>query len=55
MEMWTAFGTCFRETKMERMTGFEPAILGLGSRCSTTEPHPLVERPCILLRLPTYL
>src|SRR5690606_18163667 len=26
---------------MERMTGFEPAALGLGSRCSTTELHPL--------------
>ncbi len=27
---------------MERMTGFEPAIHGLGSRCPTARPHPLV-------------
>lgn len=27
---------------LERATGFEPAVLGLGSRCSTTEPHPLI-------------
>ena len=26
---------------MERKTGFEPATLGLGSQCSTTEPLPL--------------
>jgi hypothetical protein len=26
---------------MERKTGFEPATLGLGSRCSTTELLPL--------------
>ena len=25
---------------MERVTGLEPATLGLGSRCSTTELHP---------------
>jgi hypothetical protein len=25
---------------LERATGFEPATLGLGSRCSTTELHP---------------
>ncbi len=27
---------------LERATGFEPAALGLGSRCSTPELHPLV-------------
>lgn len=27
---------------MERMTGFEPATHGLGSRCPTTGLHPLV-------------
>ncbi len=27
--------------KMERMTGFEPATHGLGSRCPTTGLHPL--------------
>lgn len=26
---------------LERATGFEPATLGLGSRCSTAELHPL--------------
>jgi hypothetical protein len=30
-----------RQHELERATGFEPAILGLGSRCSTTEPRPL--------------
>lgn len=25
---------------LERKTGFEPATLGLGSQCSTTEPLP---------------
>lgn len=28
------------EDYMERVTGLEPATLGLGSRCSTTELHP---------------
>ena len=28
-------------TIMERKTGFEPAVPGLGSQCSTTEPLPL--------------
>lgn len=27
---------------MERKTGFEPAVPGLGSQCSTTEPLPLI-------------
>ena len=34
-------GTRFSLGNLERATGFEPATLGLGSRCATVTPHPL--------------
>ena len=33
--------TCVHYVFLERAMGFEPTTLGLGSRCSTTELHPL--------------
>ena len=35
-----------KHVKMERMTGFEPATHGLGSRCPTTGLHPLAKLDC---------
>ena len=34
---------------IERVTGVEPATLGLGSRCSTTELHPQTDAKVIIL------
>lgn len=31
---------CFGFFRIERMTGFEPAVFCLGSRRATTAPHP---------------
>ena len=31
---------CFGFLRIERMTGFEPAVSCLGSRRATTAPHP---------------
>jgi hypothetical protein len=42
-----------RPLALERATGFGPATLGLGSRCSTTELRPRYDRfsaPIVLLR-----
>src|ERR671919_1362665 len=35
---------CISIVGLERATGFEPATLGLGSRCSTAELHPRSSR-----------